>query len=418
MKAKKVLIIALSVGVGLAALAVIILWGVAMPPRNLPEPSGPFAIGTISYDLIDFDREDPYAVVSGEIPGPRHIRLQLWYPADPESITGRAEPWMVDGISHIHAIIQTHGFPSFIWNHTPLMKSHSYADAAPAESADGWPLIIISHGWKGYRGLHADVAEELASHGYVVAAAEHSYGAAAVVLDDGRVLRSSPAVLPERDGSPEFAGKATRLVQTFADDDRFILQHLSRIADGSYEQGPSRLDSLNGKIDIDRVGLAGHSTGGGAMVRLVMDLTRADRDRSAGETELPAITAVLGLDPWVEPIGTEELTSGDFAVPVLILRSETWNWGDINEEYLLSFVEDLESPVEMFRISGSTHRQFSALYMYAPLSRWLGMLGETDVREFMEYQRTHILRYFDGQLKGEAYRIPEFDDLIPISVSP
>jgi hypothetical protein len=394
-----------------AAAAMAVLWLIAMPPRNLPKPTGNYRIGTVSYDLTDEGRSDPYAEVSGNPPGPRTIRIQIWYPAVSSDNVRRRSPWMPDGIRQIRGIVKTHDFPPFVWDHTLLMKSNSFQGAEPAAhtgsgSGQPWPIIIISHGWEGYRGLHADLAEELASHGYLVAAADHSYGSAATLLGDGRLLQSSAAVLPEREVSPDFASHASLLVQTFADDNRFILDHLSRIAQGSSQQGPETLGDLTGLLDTSRIGLLGHSTGGGAMVRLVLDL--AEEERKTGSA--PHIAALIGLDAWVEPVGSSDLLSGEYQVPSLFLRSAQWE-GGINDSYLLPFVESLRSPVALYQIEGITHSQFSTLYMYAPVVKWLGLLGSTDARGFMEYQRQQVLRVFDHTCKGEAYLVPEYAGL-------
>ncbi|WP_212982567.1 alpha/beta hydrolase [Paenibacillus cineris] len=50
-----------------------------------------------------------------------------------------------------------------------------------------FPLIILSHGMGPGMVLHASQAEELASHGYVVAAIDHTYSTLATVFPDGRV---------------------------------------------------------------------------------------------------------------------------------------------------------------------------------------------------------------------------------------
>jgi hypothetical protein len=144
------------------------------------------------------------------------------------------------------------------------------------------------------------------------------------------------------------------------------------------------------------------------MVQTVIDLAREGAQSSGEDGAVrPDIDALVGLDAWVEPVGVEDLGAGLFRVPSLFLRSEQWE-GGINDGYLLPFVRSLETPVELYQIEGITHAQFSTLYMYAPVVRWLGMLGEADPWEFRDYQREHILRFFDRELKDEAYQIPEY----------
>jgi len=289
MKIKKLLILVPLILGSLVAIGIIGLWGISMPVRSLPEPTGPYGVGTISYDFVDSARNEHYAEDGGN-KTPRRIRLQLWYPAVKQELKGRPEPWMPDGIRQVRGVVKTHRYPVFIWDQTIFMRSNSYPLAEPAAYAvgdqvedqvedqvdslpdfSGFPVILISHGWQGYRGLHSDAAEELASYGYIVAAADHTYGAAAVLFDDGTLIRASSRVLPGRQETDRFLEYAWTLVNTFSDDNKAILKHLRTIDNGNPEQGPAFLEQLQGLLDLDRIGLVGHSTGGGAMVDLVLD---------------------------------------------------------------------------------------------------------------------------------------------------
>ncbi|MFO8044036.1 MAG: hypothetical protein R6U25_12610 [Alkalispirochaeta sp.] len=398
------------------------LWGIAMPVRDLPEPTGPYTVGTVSYDLVDSSRPDPYRLPGSSAPESRTVRLQLWYPAAPSfaaraeaGTTDRAEdpaPWMADGPKHTRAIVRSHGFPFFIWEHTRWMDSNSYR-AVPAAGPSSYPVAIIVHGWEGYRGLHADIAEELASHGYLVAAANHSYGAAATRLSDGTLLYSRDDVLPERDSTDHFARSATELVETFSRDIGTIREHLADIAGGGAHIGSApaeeeravgaALAQLESRIDLEQLVLVGHSTGGGAAVHHTLEEAGGAGRRTLEEAggaarhtqDQGTVSAIVGLDAWVEPLGHARLAEAELTVPTLFLRSEEWI-GGINDSYLVPFVERLQAagaPVELRQMEGITHEQFSTLYMYAPATRWMGLLGDADPWEFARVQRTTIREF-------------------------
>lgn len=387
-KPKRVLLWSVTALGGITLISVVALWGVAMPIRHLPEPSGPHQVGTISLDLTDQSRIESYS--RSEDPGPRRIRAQIWYPADDAS--GRRQAWMPDGRAHIRAIVEANGFPRFIWDHTVFMRSNSYGGARILQADDdSLPLVLVSHGWTGYRGLHSDVAEELASHGFVVVAADHTYGAAAVRFDDGTIIQASSRILPSRDETPDFLEYAHQLVTTFASDNRFLIDYLSD-ARGAGQTDPV-LAGLVQRIDFDRIGLVGHSTGGGSMVDLAL-----------GERAIDA-RALVGLDAWVEPLGRERLETEAYRVPSLFLRSEQWENG-INDSYLVPFVERVAGlgadgtsangasvPVDLRQIEGITHAQFSTIYMYRPVMQWIGFMGSADALEFAHEQR-HTIRQF------------------------
>jgi dienelactone hydrolase len=418
----------LLVGVGITGatvlailtIAIVVLWGIAMPVRDLPDPTGPHAVGTVSYDLVDIQRHDPYRIAGSPAPESRTIRLQLWYPAAP-SATARPEPWMPDGPDHTRAIVRSHGFPFFIWEHTRWMDSNSYRNA-PAAGPSHYPVVIIVHGWEGYRGLHADIAEDLASHGYLVAAADHSYGAAATRLSDGTLLRSREDVLPKRNTTDRFVEYANELVETFSRDIGSIHRHLEDLSAGrtiqvvrgdstggdpsaetpvgigsvstaEREAALAAVVQLEGRIDLDRLALVGHSTGGGAAVHYALEHgSGVARHHTLGHGD---ISAVVGLDAWVEPLGHTRLSGAKLSMPTLFLRSTEWIDG-INDRFLVPFVERLQeegAPVELRQMEGITHEQFSTLYMYAPATRWVGLMGEADPWEFATIQRRAIREF-------------------------
>lgn len=387
----------------LASLIVLLLRGVALPVRDLPPPTGAYPVATLAWDVVDPARREDYAR-GPEDPTVRTIRMQLWLPAagPGEEVSTDRLPWMLDGPTQTRAIVQTHGFPPVIWAHTDRMNSWSRPvpgidDPEGLQAhlqkltrdghlpAGGPPVALIIHGWEGYRALHADIAEELASRGFLVAAADHSYGAAATVLSDGRVIRSGADVLPDR-GERGFPGQATRLVATFAEDARLMLDQLQSMG----ATGP--------------VTVIGHSTGGGAAVQLALEDDRVSR--------------LVGLDAWVEPLGSRRLADERLTIPTLLLRSAEWE-GGINDRYLLPFVAAHadEAPVRLFQIDGITHEQFSTLYMYAPAAQWVGFLGSADPLVAARLQIEVVSRFVDAP--ANEPRWPDPRRLSPeLAVSP
>ena len=83
------------------------------------------------------------------------------------------------------AFAKSMGLPKFLVNHIRDVQTHSLPDAPPHPDADNLPLIVFSHGLGGMKTQNSIQAEELASRGYVVIAADHAFDAFLTLFDDG-----------------------------------------------------------------------------------------------------------------------------------------------------------------------------------------------------------------------------------------
>ena len=75
-----------------------------------------------------------------------------------------------------------------------------------------------------------------------------------------------------------------------------------------------------------------------------------------------------------------------FETPALFLRSEEWTGHPNN--------------AELHQTTGTTHEQFTMLYMYAPATRWAGLLGSVDPAAFADFQRRTARRFLQTHLRG------------------
>jgi hypothetical protein len=99
--------------------------------------------------------------------------------------------------------------------------------------------------------LYTSQLEDLASHGYVVAAITHSYDAFLTVFPDGTSVAYDSKRWPHQ---PSLEGEANlNQLEWHADDIRVVLDELSR--------APSNLP-FSGRLDLAHVGTFGHSFGG------------------------------------------------------------------------------------------------------------------------------------------------------------
>ncbi|MFW6285141.1 MAG: alpha/beta hydrolase family protein [Bacillota bacterium] len=345
------------------------------PMREVPAPGGEHLVGTVSFVIEDKDREERY----GKEPGSdRRFKVQTWYPAETTEDYGQAF-WMDDGKTVARGLSRDVGLPFFTLDHTTRIKAHAHHDAPIKDSSEPYPVVILSHGWRGFRNLHTDIAEELASQGYVVFGIDHAHGSVATVLSENETLYLDPEALPDRATTPDFLDHANRLVSTYAGDITATLDHLESMADGMH------LDGFKSALDLDRIGLIGHSTGGGADAAVAIEDER--------------IEAFIGLDAWVEPLEEASVEEG-LSVPTLFLRSKEWE-ESYNNAHLATLIEK-STDARLYQIEGTTHADFAMVYMISPLTRAVGFSGDIERERLVPMLKGMTADFLDETLKDEA----------------
>lgn len=349
-----------------AALAVI------LPVPELPVPSGPESIGTVTVELIDRERQEMY----GERPGgPRKFVAQVWYPAQADEEV-ELLPWHQDWDVVAPAMSRRLGFPSWFLDHTRYTSSHASPSLLPVDG--NFPVVIYSHGWTGFRAIAVNQIESLVSSGYIVIAPDHTYGAVATRVD-GEVVEYDPAALPdEREVTEsEYQAASEELVATFAGDIVTVLDELDR---GDFGRFAGIIESA----DTTRVGVFGHSTGGGAAVRVCLQDERCD--------------AVLGQDPWVEPL-PDEVIRQSATRPSLFMRSDDWRNTE-NDAVLRGIAGRSESVTYWLGVEGAGHNDFLVTPLVSPIAAQLGLKGPIPAGRVIPIVENYVLGFFDVFLLG------------------
>ena len=196
------------------------------------------------------------------------------------------------------------------------------------------PLVLYSHSSGGHRRQSSFLCAHLASHGYVVAAADHTGNTAADFADRARRIAAGETITPDE--------SAARLRQIIADrvpDLRFLLDEM-------LSRAPSEVAS---RIDREGVGLIGWSFGGWAVLSA---LEVDDRFRAvvalapAGNSKpLPGIIPATLTFAW-----TRE-------VPVLFLVGERDRFTPLAGQYEL--FARTPSRKRMFILRDADHQHFA-----------------------------------------------------------
>lgn len=357
--------------IGTAGIALAATLAFLLPVPEIPVPPGPNTIGTEVFELVDRDREEIYGLEPGQ---PRKMVVQVWYPAIDDSSAeslGIHPNWDVVG----PALSRSIGFPSWFLSHIRYSTTHVVDPATVAPGA--FPIVIYSHGWTGYRSIALNQIETLVSNGYIVVAPDHTFAAVATEFADGEVVGYDPNALPDEETvSPEvYDEAATSLVGVYAADLVAILDRL--------EQGSVFGDLLD-SMDLTRIGIYGHSTGGGAAVQVCLVDDRCD--------------AVLGMDPWVEPIPDKVLATSA-TVPAMYMRSVEWQAKE-NDDVLRGIAERSESVTYWIGIDGTAHNDFVMTPIFSPIADDLGLRGPISAGRILPIIDQYLLGFFDVFLLG------------------
>jgi len=342
-----------------------------LPVPQLIPTTGSYSIGTTTVHLVDDSRPEIYTEDSADN---REIMVQIWYPADPSVTKPKAD--YIEGLDVAGSVIaEQFDLPSFLFNHVNLTKLDIVQDAPLVADGQSFPIIFFSHGLTGLRMQNTGMVRELASHGYVVVAADHTYGNALSVFPDGRVILYDPAIVFDDDSTPPKTGNT--LVGVWANDVGYILDQL---AEWHGEVG----NRFNGRLDLTQVGIFGHSTGGGTAVEFCMQDGRC--------------TAGIGLDSWIEPV-SDSIYETSLSQPFMFINSPAW-LNDDNSQLGRIIFDNLSNDGYLLTLANTRHFDFTDLPLFSPLTPQLGLSGDIDSTTSLTIQNEYILAFFDVYLKG------------------
>ena len=208
---------------------------------QLPSPTGDNAVGRVDTLLSDASRTDPR---TGDARG---VRVIAWYPA----IGGTGSPAdYVPGYATIRSGLEaSQEITPLAVAGLGLVRPAAREGAALVDGADALPVIVLEPGNATNVAFYGSLAEDLASHGYVVIGVDHPFQVGAVDLGGGRVA-VYPGDAPTTRPAVDVAAKIDERLADLA----FVLDRLASDRAG--------LPSLSGRLALDRVGVVGHSNGG------------------------------------------------------------------------------------------------------------------------------------------------------------
>jgi predicted dienelactone hydrolase len=346
---------------------------------TLPTPTGPYGVGRIEFDWVDESRIDPLAAPAGL---KRELPVWIWYPTDP-SAKGEPAPYLPRAWrqarkpdSAIEAFLA-----SLLTQDLAHVHGHAQHHVPISPQQPRYPVLVIQPGLGPLLSDYTTLAEELASHGYIVVGSTPPYSASVVVFNDGRIVHGTPAGNVPDGASPAEAKRILdQLIAVWAADDEFILDQLERLnaADG--------VSMFAGRLDTQAIGVFGHSFGGATAA----EVCRLDARCQAG-IDLDGYpygdVVQMGLDQPFMFVWSEPAASTD----------EGWQQASREARGILAH---LDHGGYQLTIRGTRHFNFSDYaLLFAPVIKMKGGLGAIDGQHGLTIIEAYTRAFFDKYLK-------------------
>lgn len=366
-----------------------ILLSSILPVFDLPVPTGPFSIGTHEI-LLELERDE---VITTDTSDTRKIMVKAWYPSNETG--SQRDPYIDSGGRSGFA--RKYGLPPSTMDYLNQIETHVYHDVSVADKA--FPVLLFSHGYNSKANGYYALLSEIVSHGYVVLAVNHTYESTGSTFPDGsevyfhngyaREIESNTweTITPVieafekglsfeerhpivREALTSYFGRG--IVERWAND-------ISDVVDQLEDWNDSGI--LKGSLDLSKVGVFGHSRGGGA----------------AGESLLrdERIKAGANLDgvQWGEIVDTT------FQKPFLFISSD---WPESHQNLIPhAYVNKSTSVFYDGMIRESGHSNFMDIPYMIPLQA-LSQAGAIDRDIATEIASRTVISFFNKHLKNEA----------------
>jgi len=362
------------------------LWLEHRSAVTLPTPTGAFAVGRAIYDWTDDANVDTLAPVAGT---KRELLVWIWYPAPAGQSSADdylPAPLRVEVERDLGAVLG-----GLLTRDLSKVHPHSVGNADVSSQQRTYPVVIMRAGASSEVWNYSTLAEDLASHGYIVVGFDAPYRTSVVVFPDGRAMRRTPennAELCEGQEPAQQARCVNRVLTAWIADIGFVLDRLERLntSDAS--------GKFTGRLDMTRVGVFGHSFGGATALQFCHDDPRCK----------------AGIDVDGQPFGS--VIQAGLRQPFMFLMSDHSRESDPESRQIMANIQSIYDhlpPNGRLRIviGGANHFLFSddgALlksHIVMRMLRALGVVG-LDGRRQLAVTVYCLHSFFDAYLKGTS----------------
>lgn len=370
------------------------------PSFYFPQPTGKYAVGTATYHFVDEKRK----AVAQDAASGKELMVQIWYPSsDDKSMQKPIAPYAPYFINYYKKNQKL----AWLLAMSRPMFTHAAQDAPLINSAGKLPMIIFSHCLGSTRNSNTAHCEELASHGYIVISSSHSCGCGLIDFPENRLIAFDPMKNLEtmlRDPMESFRSMNND-IEIWVDDVQIVLDNLKKIS-------ADHTSPFYHKLDMNNIGMFGHSYGGAATAQLC----RRDQRIKAGINMDGALLGTNAIEPFDKPfmfLLAEKLSKEEMHKLVLQagLKKDAEEYTDAMYESYLPSIDKLIKSIghDAYKIvlKNSKHMAFCDVALMKetnPIARFLvnKSAGSLDGFQAIEIVNAYLVAFFDKYLKGTS----------------
>ena len=348
----------------------------------LPDLSGSYKVGRTTYVWRDETRVNPYAPVAAT---KQDLAVWIWYPAAPTTSPRKSE-YLPEYWSR--ALVRHEGFilGRLLSRDLTRVEVHSWSDADVSSEQAMYPVVILRAGGGALSSDYTTLAENLASHGYIVVSFDAPYRTVITAFPDGRVALRAAGGDFDRMPSSATQRLVTQLMSAWIADFKFVLDQLQEL------NANDRTGRFKGKFDMQKVGIAGHSLGGATAAQFCHDD--------------PRCTAGIDIDGM--PFGN--VIQDGLHQPFFFLMSDHSKESGSEPQTVERNIESIYDHVPEGKrwgmtIAGANHFTFSdQMFTKSPILmfflRRAGVMGSLENRRGLAITSACVHTFFDVYLKG------------------
>ncbi|WP_244562970.1 acetylhydrolase [Paenibacillus uliginis] len=348
-----------------------------LPVFTFDKPTGPYKIGTVTYDWKDEQREE---TLTPEIGDKRELMVQIWYPAD-STAKGNVAPYIPNADVFAEGYSKILNLPKLLFSTFGYVKTHAIENAEISNQEPAYPVLLFSHGFSGHKNQNTFQIEQLVSQGYIVVGMDHSYSSTASIFSDGRVAN----YMPQDTNSIAYLDKAN---EGWVEDAKFVLDQVEKLAKNDPDH------RFSGRMDMQNVGMFGHSFGGATSTQMLMTDSR--------------IKVALNMDGVL--YGKLRVPADGLKKPFMMMSADDSlrDARNSSDKEFIKFVEETLPRYEHVPVGGNywmkinnmKHMGFSDLYLFSPLYE---KMEGVDIRKAYRLINDYSLDFFDHYLKQQPF---------------